>query len=107
MAVLKRAEIPRPSWRSEEVFVEAWGGEVVVRPLSLALRLEMGLSAGGSMAESMLKILAATVVDAEGDPVLSEVEWEAFHSEHRQDTDRLLAAALRMSGLVAEDAEKN
>lgn len=107
MAILRRTEVAAPSIPQEEVEVAAWGGAVVVRAMLLEQYLELtGLADQGAY-EHILRTLALTVLDADGEPMLDVEGWRRFAAGHRLEALRLYEVANRLSGGGKGDAEKN
>lgn len=52
-------------------------------------------------------LLSLAVVDDAGEPLMSEQEWLAFSSAHRDRFTRLAEVAIDLSGLRKGEAEKN
>lgn len=109
MAVLKKSDIKAPVLPKKTVPVPSLGGDVVVHGLLLSDRIRILRSEEKSEAE-VSQLLAATVMDAEGKPLFTQQEWEAFAAESPQkfvDTVALFKEARALSGLNLEEAEKN
>jgi len=108
MAVLLKDNIPAPTLPKEVVAVPELGGEVIVRGLLLRDRigLSMGIDDGVPYARAS-KILAVTVVDANGVPIYTDAQWEEFGAQHYERTLDLIAVASRLIGADREDAKKN
>lgn len=102
MAVLKREQITSPTLPRETVEVPEIGGEVIIQGLTLSGRLSIFSSSQNSLA----KLLSMTVVDADGETIWDERQWEAFGSRHFTRALELFKVAKRLSGLDAEVAEK-
>lgn len=111
MPALKRSDLAAPELPRETVAVPALGGDVIVRGLRLSERLALfaGLrtDADGRSYDHIAKLLAATVVDDDGAPLLTEAEWEAFGGRHFEAVLALFGVARRLAGLDAEVIEKN
>lgn len=105
MAAIRRASLAAPTPPKEAVTVDSLGGEVIVRGLLLRDRLELATTSDKFAAVSAL--LAATVVDADGEQLWTQGDWEAFGARHYDDALRLFVVAQRLSGLAGEEAEKN
>lgn len=106
MAILKKANIQAPTLPKETVDVPELGGEVVVSGLLLKDRIELFAAAETGGAQ-LSRLLAATVLDADGVPVYTQEEWEQFGAQHFAAALRLFDVARRLSGLDAEVAKKN
>lgn len=106
---LKKSDIKAPVLPKEAVQVAELGGDVIVRGLLLSERLALfaGINEAGKAFAHIPRVLAATVHDADGLPVFSEAEWEAFGASSFEAALRLFAVARRLSGLDAEVTEKN
>lgn len=107
MALLKKANIPAPVLPKETVEVPELGGEVVVRGMLLRERIDLFFDAEKNGHGHLSKVLAATVIDADGVPVYTRDEWEQFGARNTSAVLRLFEVAKRMSGLDAEAATKN
>ena len=104
--VLKKAAIVAPTLPRETVPVPALGGDVVVRGLRLSERLAMSMNVTQAERFRMVPVLLALcVVDAAGDPVVSEDQWEDFGAVHLDAAMTLFDVAKRLSGMD-EDALK-
>lgn len=101
---LKRGEIKPPRLPKEAVEVASLGGEVIVRALTLTERLALGRNDGAREAIPVA-LLAQCVVDETGLPLFARDEWEAFGAAHIDDAMRLVAVAMRLSGLDGDDAK--
>lgn len=104
---LNKADIKRPVLPKEAVQVDELCGEVVVRGLLLRERVELFHSGQKQWSARISEILAATVLDAAGEPVFTVQEWEEFGAKHFEACARLLAVANRLSGLDGEADRKN
>lgn len=101
MAVIRKRDVRRPVLARETMQVDALGGEVVVRGMTLAERLRASQAqdyAGVAMT------LAACVLDADDEPVLTQQEWEAF--PNIGEAVALYAKVSQLSALAREDVEK-
>lgn len=106
MAVLTKDQVAEPMLPKETVTVDALKGEVIVQGLLLSQRLELFSAAqGGKVKLSVL--LAATVVDAKGEQLYSEAQWEVFGAKHFAESIKLYDVAARLSGLNTRLAAKN
>lgn len=106
---LDRNSLTLPALPSETVSVAPLGGEVIVRGLRLGERLAMfaDLRGAGRNYAHLAKLLSMAVVGDDGQPLLSESEWEIFGGRHFSETLALFGVAQRLSGLDAEVVEKN
>jgi hypothetical protein len=104
MAVLKKSQISSPALPKETVPVAGLGGDVVVTGLTLTARLAM-FSAGKGYTVS--KLLSETVLDAEGNHLFTEQEWDNFGAKHFNECVELFRVVKRLSGLDAEVEAKN
>jgi len=125
MAVIKRANVAAPVLPRETVEVEALGGEVVVQGLllsdrqdletfmvSLALAGREAAESGGSaqaagMSKVIPRLLHLSVLDADGERVYTEQEWQVFGGAHHVQATALFLVAWRLSGFKKADAVKN
>jgi hypothetical protein len=109
--LLKRADVQKPTLPQEVVPVPELGGDVIVRGLGLAARLRMAdmfKSMGPEKSWGhMAVLLEPSVLDADGEPLFSVVEWEAFGVEHDAKFWELWNTAWRLSDLDGKEAAKN
>jgi hypothetical protein len=105
MTVLKRSDIPRPSLPKETVKVKSLGGEVVARAMELGHRVEFSLQSDMAWPERLSPVLARCIVDADGEPIFSAEEWEAWGGKHAREALELWAVVRKLSGIG--DEEKN
>lgn len=101
---LRRGEIKSPRLPKEAVEVASLGGEVIVRALTLTERLALGRNDEAREAIPVT-LLAQCVVDESGLPLFSRDDWEAFGAAHMDEAMRLVAVAMRLSGLDGDDAK--
>lgn len=117
MTVIKRAEAPTPTLPKETTPVEALGGDVVVRGLLLSERmaLQAKLSAvrkADTLDQSEVYtilplLLSLCVLDADGLPIYTQPEWEAFGARHTNQALAVFAVAWRLCGFDEADTKKN
>lgn len=107
MALLKKSEIATPVLPRETVDVPELGGEVVVQGMLLRDRIGLFFDAEKTGHGQLCKVLAVTVVDADGVQVYTQDEWEAFGAKHAAAVIRLFDVSRRLSGFDAEVAAKN
>ena len=127
MAFIKSDALAPPELATETVAVEALGGDVRVRSMSLSERLAMEQrlarmrrqaaadgGADGAGAEDIgwlsivPEVLALCVLDGDNRPVFSRARWEQFGGSQLPDCVRLFNIAWRLSGLGGEsDDAKN
>lgn len=105
MAILKRSEIQEPVLPRETVEVPELGGEVVVQGLLLSDRFEVFDPGKSKRRES--RILAATIRDADDQPLFSAEQWERFAASNFTAAMRLLDVASRLSGFGIDRTEEN
>lgn len=104
--VVEKKDIARPVRRAETVATEDLG-EVVVRQVTLSAYLDIVRRnlAGGEM--PIAAMLADCVVDAAGEPIFSEPEWEVWGARHLKTMWVLYDKVRALSNLDPEAAEKN
>lgn len=116
MAIVKRGAVPAPVLPKETVEVPALGGEVVVRGLLLTEYLRMKnriatASKDSSEADGIYSILppllATCVLDADGQPLWTEDEWQAFGAKEPGQALELFNVASRLSGFSRAQDTKN
>lgn len=106
MAILHRSEVPLPTEPEEETFVAEFGGEVIVKSLSLRARLAMSDEQSDGTTR-MTSMLHHCVVDAERQPIYTQEQWETFAGRHMETAMRLWDTARTLSGLkLDEEGEK-
>lgn len=86
--------------------VESLDGEVIVHGLGLADKLRFATWQGPRFSQ-MCEALAVAVRDANGEPLWSADEWDAWGGQHLDDALLLWGVIERLSSLDKEDAEKN
>ena len=107
MSVLSRADIRPPSLAKRTVELPELGGEVVVRGMTLAERLVFGTAEpGADRYGAIAQVLGWCVISADGQPLMTREEWEAFGSCHLEACLRLFAVTQDLSLLTAESVEK-
>ena len=106
MAVLTKDKVAAPLLPKETVTVAALNGDVIVQGLMLTPRLELVASAKKGRVP-LSALLAATVVDAKGEQLFTEDEWEVFGAKHFDESMKLYEVATRLSGLNTRLAAKN
>ena len=99
MAVLTRENLNIPVLPAETVEVAEWGGEVVVRALTLSERDGLGSIEPNTFRRH---ILARCVTGAEKERLLSEDEWDAEGARNPKLVERLAEKVLRLSGMLAD-----
>lgn len=114
MAILSKAAIlAAVDLKTEDVDVSEWGGTVRVAMMSGKARDDFYAQQGDEKVAYSLfsaRVLVATVVDEDGQPVFEEADIEALRAKSQAAMDRVLAVALRLNGLgptALEEAEKN
>jgi hypothetical protein len=109
--VIDAETIAPPVLPKETVQVDEFGGEVVVRGLLLAERLQMLLKVDGSASvdgsERMGYMLHRCVRDVHDHPVMSLEGWEIWGAMHYETAIALWNRAMRLSGFNVEDERKN
>ena len=122
MAFIKSDALAPPELATETVAVEALGGDVRVRSMSLSERLAMeqrivrlrketadqGSTEHTSWLAIVPDVLTICVLDGDNRPVFSKAKWEAFGAANLTVCVQLFNAAWRLSGLGGEsDDAKN
>lgn len=117
MAVLKRGDIAPPVTPKETMEVPALGGEVVVRGLLLSERMAVQKQIvslrraeaddTGTVHAILPVMLALCVLDADGLPLWTQDQWQAFGGTHADQAVTLFNSAWRLSGFDAEAETKN
>ncbi len=117
MAVIKRASVVAPTVPKETVQVDALGGEVVVRGLLLSERMAVQkkivtlrkaeATDEGNVHAILPVLLALCVLDADGLPLFTHDEWQAFGARHPAQAVGLFNTAWTLSGFDADAEAKN
>ena len=108
MSLLSRGAIlTAPDLKHEDVEVPEWGGTVRVQELTAGRRQDLFSSiAGLSEAERSRvfrrTVLLASLVDEQGVAIFDEATVEQLLGKSAVVIDRIMAVALRLSGLGAE-----
>lgn len=124
MAFIKSDGLPAPELATETVTVEALGGDVRVRSMSLSERLAMeqrlaimrrkaaaesDTDANGAQEIAWLavvpEVLTLCVVDGDNRPVFSKAKWEFFGASNLPVCVQLFNTAWRLSGLGSESED--
>jgi hypothetical protein len=106
MAVVKKSEVSTPMLPKETLPVPELKGDVVVCGLMLSDRLQVMRDAkDGDIRLS--KLLAMTVIDADGKPLFDELQWETFGATNFKACLNIFNVAKRLSGFDAEVIAKN
>jgi len=107
MGLLSRGDIPRPVRKAEAVMVEALGGEVKVRQMTLPtyLALVRGQHEHGDSMPLGL-VMAECVVDADDLPIFSEEEWNIWGASHPTQIAELWTKVRMITSIEPEVAEK-
>ena len=110
MAVLRRADLPAPALRQEEVEVPALGGAVIVRAMPLNVLFDVIEAARSNPANAVPSLLAQSVIDADGEQFWTAEQWSTWGAIEFEGALALYQAAQRVCGigkLAQESAEKN
>lgn len=108
-AILQAEDLP-----TEDIEVEEWGGAVRVRALTGAERdafeqsivEQRGKSTRMNLRNIRAKLVALTVVDADGKRLFSDKDAELLGKKSAAALDRVFEVAQRLSGLSSEDMEE-
>jgi hypothetical protein len=123
MALIERNQVKAPSLPRETVAVPALGGDVIVRGLLLSERMQLS-SLNAELAEPapgetepqarsragghvVAFTLARAVELADGKPLFSHEQWDAFGAEHPEAAIDLFDRARFLGGQNPEAAAKN
>lgn len=123
MALIERGQVAAPTVPKETVSVAALGGEVILRGLLLSDRLalsaisaEAGAQRDGETPEqaqrrvgqqTVFHTLARTVVLADGEPLYTVAEWDAFGGLHPDAVLDLYRKSRALSGYDETANAKN
>lgn len=96
----------------EDVTVPEWGGDIRIGVMSGLGRDEFISATSGKVPVSRFQalLLAASMVDENGQPSFSVDQVELLQGKNKDVLDRLTAIAMRVNGIgkkAAEDLEKN
>ncbi len=108
-AILQAEDLP-----TEDIEVEEWGGAVRVRALTGAERdafeqsivEQRGKSTRMNLRNIRAKLVALTVVDADGKRLFSDKDAELLGKKSAAALDRVFEVAQKLSGLSPEDMEE-
>lgn len=106
MALLRREQVAPPRLEEEVVNVPELGGDVIVRAMTLVERLDLARNTATNV-ERLPMMLASVVLDADRNPLFNMEQWNAFGGKHADALFNLWDVARRLSGLEADDVEKN
>jgi len=104
MGLIQRADVRAPVLPKETVTVEALGGDVIVRGLLLAEKLERNRLSGGHL---VAHTLAHAVELGDGLPLYTAEEWAVFGAQNPAAALDLFKVAQRLSGDDPEANRKN
>ena len=110
MTVVSRENVKPASLPTETHPCPSLGGDVIVRGAlaSSRLALETASRDGPLTVEQMLpKMLALSVVDEAGAPLLTEQEWNEHAGQHYLECVQLFNVAMRLWGFDGEANRKN
>jgi len=108
-AILQAQDLP-----TERVFVEEWGGEVIVRGLTAAERDQFeqsivetrGKDTRVNLRNIRAKLVTLCVVDEEGKRLFKDEDAELLGRKSAVALNRIFEVAQRLSGLRPEDVEE-
>lgn len=110
---VKKSAVQIPTLPEEVVAVPELGGDVLVRGLGLAARMSLSQefkATSGPASRNfghLAPLLAASVLDADDEPLFTAAEWEAFGAKHYVAAMGLWDIAWRLSDLDGKEAAKN
>lgn len=110
MALLNRDDIKPPTLASETHPCPSLGGDVVVRGATFNARLALERrpdAAGVAVSALLPRLLAVAVVDANGDPLMTEADWDLHAGQHTEECGALFHVAMRLWGYDTEANRKN
>jgi hypothetical protein len=102
MAVLNKSDIPRPVRPKQTVECASLGGEVVVQGLLMSEQFELSSKEFPRFGH-LSHVLSKCIVDAEGKPVFTVEEWEAWGASHVDAVLELFKTARRVSKMEPEE----
>lgn len=99
--ILAADDLPR-----ENVNVDEWGGEVVVRALTASEEKEIfSKSKAGDEMGAQVYIVAKCIIDDDGKPLFSKSDVNRLAGKNGAVVRRLAQAALRLSGMEVDEAK--
>jgi hypothetical protein len=111
MALLKRGTVPAPGRTRIEVEIPALGGSVIASSLAtVGEQLALLDAARTNRGEGLPQLFAASVLDADGEPLWTQAEWSTWIAANMAGAVDIEVAVLRSWGMgrdAAKDAEKN
>ncbi len=106
--LLKRDAVQKPTLPQEVVPVPELGGDVLVRGLGLAARMELQQDfKARTRFGHIAPLLSLSVLDADDVPIFTAAEWEAWGATNYTAAIRLWDVAWRLSDLDGKEAAKN
>lgn len=103
---LDRSKIAIPELPKRVVQCDALGGEVIVQGATMSARIKLERSARKDSARWIAEVLAITVVDDRGTPIMSADEWDTFAGVMPDPASDLYEVAADVLALKADDVEK-
>lgn len=111
MAILSKEQIlAADDNKTQVVEVPEWGGEVIIGTMSGYARDRfessvMGRNGGMNMQNIRAKLVAATVIDEDGNLVFNEKDIASLGRKSCAALDRVFAAAQKLNAIADEDIE--
>lgn len=106
---IKKSDVKLPTLpEPRAVSVPELGGDVMVRPITLSERLSLGDQIRDHPNVNVIypALLERAVVDADGLPLFTFAQWEAFGAQHTERALELFNAAFDLAGMNKDAAEK-
>lgn len=110
MGLISREQVKPATVPSETHPCPSLGGDVIVRGAMLSSRLAMEVAANGQalpLDKTVPKVLALSVFGADGEPLLTEQEWNDHAGQHYSECIGLFNVAMRLWGFDNEANRKN
>ena len=111
MALLKRGQVAAPGRTRIEIEVPAMGGAVLCSSLAtIGEQLALLDAARVNRGEGLPRMFAACVLDADGEPLMSEADWSMWVAANMGAAFGIEAGVLRAWGLTGDavkESEKN
>jgi hypothetical protein len=116
--------VARPVRKQETVEVPELGGEVILQQMTLQLYVDFAVrgmavtvhdgknkkdkaAVNTARGTSPAPVLASCVLDADGEPIFDEDEWESWGMANRSASFRLYNRIRALSGMDVEETAKN
>jgi hypothetical protein len=110
--LIRKSDVRAPSLPEEVISVPELNGDVIVRGLTLGARMALSQRfrdkpKSGHGFDHISSLLSLSVLDADGEPIFTTQEWEAWGAVNTTAAINLWDVAWRLSDMDGKQAEKN